>query len=190
MSRPLARLLCILATACGALMLTPSLAQAQLVDHSREHIVGTFELDLCGQDIVGTVDLIAIQQQRLGRNGFPLFKGIFNGTQTYTNPDTGTSLNVRLAGLGYKDLSVTDNGDGTITVRSATTGLQEQLRLPDGTLVSMDVGRLVIALVLDYNGTPAIEEDDTLISEELIFQAGPHPDLDSGFELFCDFLTA
>ena len=189
MSRPLARLLCILATACGALMLTPALAQAQLVDHSREHIVGTFELDLCGQDIVATVDLYAIQQQRLGRNGFPLFQGIFNGTQTYTNPDNGKSVNVRLAGVGYKGLSVTDNGDGTITVRSATSGLQEQLRLPDGTLVSIDAGRLVNTVVLDYNGTPTIEEDDTLISEELIFQAGPHPDLDSDFELFCGLLT-
>ena len=190
MSRRLARLLSILAFACGAVMLTPSFAQAQLVDRSHERITDTLDAQLCGLDLVVTVDFVANQQERLGGNGFPLFQGIFNGTQTFTNPDTGKSIVLRIAGVGNKDLSVTDNGDGTITVTTATTGLPEQLRLPNGTILTMDVGRIVVAATLDYNGTPANADDDIFISAEVTFEAGPHPDLDSDFELFCDVFTA
>jgi hypothetical protein len=54
---------------------------------------------------------------------------------------------------------VTDNGDGTITVRTAVTGIPEQVTLPDGTVAYKDVGRVVFATVLDYNGirpTPTV----------------------------------
>ena len=36
-----------------------------------------------------------------------------------------------------------DNGDGTITLRTAVTGVPEKIRLSDGTVVNMDVGRVV-----------------------------------------------
>jgi hypothetical protein len=43
---------------------------------------------------------------------------------------------------------------------------------------------------VDYNGTPADDDDDdTLLSQSVVFQAGPHPDLDSNFELFCQNLV-
>lgn len=91
-------------------------------------------------------------------------------------------------GPSFKDLSATDNGDGTITVRTATTGLPEKLVVPDRTIVNKDVGRIVVVSVVDYNGTPA-DDDDTLLSQSVVFQAGPHPDLDSNFELFCQNLV-
>jgi hypothetical protein len=74
-------------------------------------------------------------------------------------------------------------------VRTATTGLPEKLVLPDHTIVSKDVGRIVVVSVVDYNGTPTDADDDTLLSQSVVFQAGPHPDLDSGFELFCQNLV-
>jgi hypothetical protein len=145
---------------------------------------------ICGLDLISTVDFVLNEQERIARSGFPLFQAIANGTQTFTNPDTGKSITNQFAGVAFKDLSVTDNGDGTITLRTATTGLPEKLVLPDGTIVSRDVGRVVVVQVLDYNGTPTNTEDDTLLSQSVVFQAGPHPHLDSNFELFCQNLVA
>ena len=59
-----------------------------------------------------------------------------------------------------------------------------------GKIVNMDVGRVVVVSVLDYNGTPTNTDDDTLLSQSLVFQAGHLPDLDSNFELFCQNLVA
>jgi len=184
-----ARLLIILATVCGAAMVASPAAQAQLVERSHEHVTDTFDVQLCGLDLVSTVDLIANEQERIGSSGFPLFQFTASGTQTFTNPDTGKSITNQFAGLGSKDLSVTDNGDGTITLRTATTGIPEKLRLADGTILTMDVGRLVVVSLLDYNGTPTNADDDTLLSQSVAFEAGPHPDLDSNFELFCQTLV-
>ncbi len=164
-------------------------AQAQLVDRSHEHITNTSKVQICGLDLVSTVDFVSNGQERIARSGFPLFQGIANGTQTFTNPDTGKSITNQFTGVALKDLSATDNGDGTITVRTASAGLPEKLVLPDGTIVNMDVGRVVVVSVVDYNGTPADGEDDTLLSQSVVFQAGHSPDLDSNFELFCQNLV-
>jgi hypothetical protein len=88
-----------------------------------------------------------------------------------------------------KDLSVTDNGDGTITVRLALTGIAEFVRSDDGTRLIMDLGRVVFATVLDYNGTPTDVEDDIFISQQIESVSGPHPDSDSDGELFCATLV-
>ena len=165
-------------------------AQAQLFDRSHEHITGTSEVQLCGLDLVSTVDFVTNEQERIAQSGFPLFQGTASGTQTFTNPDTGKSITNQFAGVAFKDLSVTDNGDGTITLRTASAGLPEKLVLPDGTIVSMDVGRVVVVSVIDYNGTPTNTDDDTLLSQSLVFEAGHLPDLDSNFELFCQNLVA
>ena len=164
-------------------------AQAQLVDRSHEHVTNTFEVQLCGLDLVSATDFIFNEQERIARSGFPLFRGIANGTQMFTNPDTGKSITNQFAGVAFKDLSATDNGDGTITVRTASAGLPEKLVLPNGTIVSKDVGRVVVVSVLDYNGTPANADDDTILSQSVVFQAGHSPDLDSNFELFCQNLV-
>ena len=122
--------------------------------------------------------------ERLGRNGFPLFQLTGRFTTTFTNPATGLSVVANGTG-GTKDLSVTDNGNGTITVRTAITGIPEQVTLPDGTVAYKDVGRVVFATVLDYNGTPANTNDDVFSSQSVESVAGPHPQLDSDFTLFC-----
>jgi hypothetical protein len=164
-------------------------AQAQLVDRSHGHITNTSQAQICGLDLVSTADFVFIGQERIARSGFPLFQLIANGTQTFTNPDTGKSITNQFTGVVFKDLSATDNGDGTITVRTASAGLPEKLVLPDGTIVNMDVGRIVVVSVVDYNGTPADGEDDTLLSQSVVFQAGHFPDTDSNFELFCQNLV-
>ena len=68
-------------------------------------------------------------------------------------------------------------------MRTAVTGIPEQVTLPDGTVAYKDVGGVVFATVLDNNGTPADANDDVFISQSVESLSGPDPELDSGFTL-------
>jgi hypothetical protein len=166
-------------------------ASAQLVERSHDHIVVTFPDDeVCGVPVVTTVDVIDNSLERLAQSGFPLFQSSGHATVTFTNPENGRSMVLQFSGLNFKDLSATDNGDGTLTLRTAVIGVPERISLPGGAVVIMDVGRLVFVSVIDYNGTPTDTEDDETLSEDIEALNGPHPDLESDFELFCSVIIA
>ncbi len=175
--------------ACGVLLVMAQPAAAQLVERSHDHIVETFPDDqVCDVPVTTTIDFISNDQERLAKSGFPLFKTTGRGTITWTNPANGKSVRGFFAGT-TKDLTVVDNGDGTITLRTAVTGIAERIRLAHGRAAIMDVGRVVFVDVLDYNGTPTDTEDDVLVSESIESISGPHPELQSGFELFCQVVV-
>jgi hypothetical protein len=175
--------------ACGLLLAMVQPAGAQPIDRSHEHIVETFEDEICDIPVTVTLDIITNGHVRLAKSGFPLFQGTGRGTITITNPATGQSITQRFTGAS-KDLTVVDNGDGTITVRTAVTGIPDEIRLADGTVAIRDVGRVVFVTVLDYNGTPTDTDDDEFISRTIESISGPHPDLESDFELFCEVVVA
>ena len=176
--------------ACGLLlaMVQPA-AAAKPLERSHEHIVETFPGEVCDIPVIVSVDIIENIVVRLAKSGFPLFQTTGPGTITLTNPETGKSVTVRFTG-NVKDLTVVDNEDGTITVRTAVTGIPEEVRLSDGTVAIRDVGRVVFATVLDYNGTPTNTEDDEFISQTIESISGPHPDLESEGELFCEVVVS
>jgi hypothetical protein len=166
-------------------------ASAQLVDRSHDRGTLTIPDDqVCGIDVTTTVTFVDNELERIAQSGFPLFQGTGRGVVTWTNPVNGKSISLSFAGLSFKDLTAIDNGDGTITVTTQTTGVPEILTTPDGAIVNMDVGRIVTATVIDYNGTPTNVDDDINLSQTLLSQSGPHPDLDSDFTLFCENVTA
>jgi hypothetical protein len=177
--------------ACGVLLVTAQPAAAGLVDRSHQHVVLTVPNDeVCGVPVTTTIDLIANDQERLASSGvFPLLKTTGRGTFTFTNPATGKSVSQFRAGVTNKDLTVVDNGDGTLTYRTAVTGVPERIRLSDGTIVTMDVGRVVFVSVIDYNGTPTDLSDDVQISASVESVSGPHPELESDFSLFCEVVV-
>jgi hypothetical protein len=178
--------------ACGLLlvMVQPAAAQ-QLVERSHDHIVMTIPGDeVCGVPVTTTVDIIVNDQERLARSGFPLFKDTGRATVTWTNPVNGKSVTLFFAGVFAKDLTVVDNGDGTITLRTAVTGVPEKITLSNGHAVTMDVGRVVFVSVIDYNGTPTDDTDDVTISSSIESVSGPHPELESDGALFCQVVVA
>ena len=61
--------------------------------------------------------------------------------------------------------------------------------MSDGTVAIKDVGRIVLATVIDYNGTPTDTEDDVFISQSIESVSGPHPEAESGFTLFCEVVV-
>jgi hypothetical protein len=174
--------------ACGLLLAMVQPAAAQPLERSHEHIVETFSDVVCDIPVTITIDIIENIHVRLAKSGFPLFQTTGPGTITITNPETGKSVTVRFTG-NVKDLTVVDNGDGTITVRTAVTGIPEEVRLSDGTVAIRDVGRVVFATVLDYGGTPTDVEDDVFVSQSIESISGPHPDLESDFALFCEVVV-
>jgi hypothetical protein len=171
--------------ACGLLLAMVQPAAAQPIERSHEHIVETFEDVVCDIPVIITIDVIENIHVRLAKSGFPLFQASGRGNITITNPATGKSITTRFTG-STKDLTVVDNGDGTITVRTAVTGVPNEVRLADGTVAFKDVGRVVFVTVLDYNDTPTDTEDDEFISQTIESVSGPHPELESGFTLFCE----
>lgn len=148
----------------------------------------TFVDDMfCGSTTVTIRDQGHGMERQIGTTGegFPLFGGHAQGTLTFTDAD-GDWVKSRYASA-FKDLSVTVNPGGTITVVTVVTGKPEQLRAGDGTKLNMDVGRIVFARLIDHNGT-IDPEDDEFLSSSVIRVSGPHPNAESDFELFCDLV--
>ena len=55
----------------------------------------------------------------------------------------------------------------------------EQLRITHGRLLTRDAGNVVFTRIFDA-------DTGDFISQTVSGEKGPHPDLDSDFELFCD----
>ena len=89
-----------------------------------------------------------------------------HGTQSETLTANGTSL-TSLANVNEKDLDVTDNGDGTVTVLIVATG-NAVLYGPDGKAIARNPGQTRLELVFDDNGTPDDPFDDIELSREIV----------------------
>jgi hypothetical protein len=113
----------------------------------------------------------------------PYFADRFRSTSVYTNPQTGltyTVVRVRQS----KDLSIVDNGDGTLTLTGLNTGSLWAYG-PNGDLLGRQDGLARETFLVDTLGTPD-PEDDVLIPQGDPFIAGLVTTVD-----FCDdFLSA
>jgi hypothetical protein len=145
---------------------------------------GPFPEELCGIPVMTEIEGHSVTQLRVNRDGLIEVSGNFNATITWTNPATGLSV-VNVVHSPFRDISVTENEDGSLTILSATTGIPEWLQTPDGTTLLKDRGRIVFEVVFDDNGTPENFEDD-LFTQEIVSVSGPHPEAESDFELFCE----
>jgi hypothetical protein len=83
-----------------------------------------------------------------------------------TNPDTDRSVTV-VSNVLNKDLKVTDNGDGTLTVLLMATG-NDVIYGADGKAIGRNPGQIRIEFLIDHNGTPDDPFDDEVISEEVV----------------------
>jgi hypothetical protein len=163
----------------GALAL-PAVAQAQ-----SEHSVvftDTFPDNVCGVPGETTIRGTDVVQET--RTGQFRFSGFF--TATFTAADSGKQLTV-MSGRSDLELSVTvDEEAGTITFVDLVRGLPEKVSIPgQGPPLIMDVGSVLVTttFALDpVTGEPTGEP----ISQTFTDEHGNHPDLASGFELFCE----
>jgi len=143
----------------------------------------TFQESDCGFVLSAHLYGVLNVWNTLDAAGQPLHKVTLSGKAVYTNVANGKTLTWHAAGQ-IADTSVVSGGPDRLVKTQATTGLTEQFKDSDGTILSKDVGRLVIVSTINDNGTPLDPIDDTLVSVVTTFEAGPHPDADSGNPTF------
>jgi hypothetical protein len=103
--------------------------------------------------------------------------------------DNGKSATLSFAGP-FKQTSppVIDEQAGTVTIMTTFGGLFEKLSITRGPTLTRDAGIVTLVAVHEYTGDPNDPVGD-FISETLSGLHGPHPDLLSGFSVFCDVLV-
>ena len=167
------RLLFAVASATGlvvsGLVVSVGPAAAAPIEHEHFSRVGSEVVDpFCG-DLRVRIDtdlrgLILISAQ--GPDGLSYFLQSLHGTISYTNLATGKSLTT-VHNFINKDLDVTDNGDGTLTVLGMSSGVLKSYG-PDGSLLFVDSGQTRIELLIDHGGTPTDPADDVILDETVV----------------------
>lgn len=90
-------------------------------------------------------------------------------TDVWTNTLNGKALTITIAGQ-ERDQKIIDNGNGTLTIKAAFTGVQKVYG-PDGRLF-MDTGITKVELLFDNSGTPTDPFDDEFISFKVTSDTG------------------
>jgi hypothetical protein len=101
-----------------------------------------------------------------GRDGLIYFANRLRITETFTNVDNGKFV-VSKVNLIDKDLRVTNNGDGTLTILILSTG-NAVIYNSDGKAIGRNPGQVRFELVVDHGGTPNDPSDDTELSFEQV----------------------
>jgi hypothetical protein len=138
----------------------------------RETIHDEFEFvddDFCGAGLTVEVSVvldIRVQAIAHGRDGLVYFLQHGTETDVLTNLANGKSPR-SFALVIDKDLRVTDNGDGTLTVLVLATG-NAMLYGENGKATARNPGQIRVELLIDHGGTPNDPSDDQVLSEELV----------------------
>ena len=155
-----------------------ALAAGQQHNHFRD--VGTFiDTDFCGtgQTINGAFNVV-VNEFLAPHNGGDE-KIVTSGKVTLTNPLTGDTAIQRFAGPVWNTF-VSGDPDGVHVEQSTVKGLPEMWKLEHGRRLIRDAGYVVVQTTFD---------GEEFVSQEVLVDKGPHPDLESDFELFCQTLV-
>jgi hypothetical protein len=163
---PAAVVLCLLAQPVAAARPT----------HDRFLVDETFQEELCG---------IEVTTHLLVKGNVLVFEDHLVDVSlvrlTHTNAD-GAWLENLIAG----PVMIQEQLEGDLlTIVSRHVGIHERLRSSESLTAAFDRGQIIFRDVIDLNDLED-PDDDELVSSEILFQAGPHPESDSEFALFCE----
>ncbi|MFF2274694.1 hypothetical protein [Agromyces sp. NPDC058126] len=151
--------------AATALVAAP--ADARPLEHTTfsEEFFETID-DFC--DVPGlTIDREATAEGKFMINSrkpgtSPYFSVVVSSEAKYTNADGDfVTENVNLV---EKDLHVTDNGDGTLTILVLATG-NATVFGPDGKAIARNPGQVRYEILIDHAGTVADPSDDVFLGD-------------------------
>jgi nitrogen regulatory protein PII len=97
-----------------------------------------------------------------GRQEAPYFVEHVKRTEVYTNLANDKSVTAVVNAM-TKDLRITDNGDGTITILVLATG-NAVLYGEDGKALGRDPGQIRYEILIDTAGTPSDPSDDGFLA--------------------------
>ena len=150
----------LVALAALALVATASAGKlfSEPIDETESHT----EENFCGVEGL-TVDFTShivgrVQAVPHGRDQLPYFSFNLKITDVVTNLANGNDV-VSESTIRDKDLRVTDNGDGTLTLLVLSTG-NSVLYGEDGKAVARNPGQVRVELLVDHGGTPTDPSDD------------------------------
>jgi hypothetical protein len=165
--RRIRRMAAVLAAAAAAVALAAPVSAAPL-DGGRFHDEFSFvDPDFCGAGLAvlveGTNDGRFMFNKRGATGAFTVQEHF---RDTYTNLDNDAYITDEGRVLS-NDIHVTDNGDGTITVLTQSTG-PFTLYDSSGRPIARNSGLVRDRFVLDYNDTLLFPDDDIFISGERV----------------------
>jgi hypothetical protein len=162
------RLSAILALGATAAAIVATAASAKQVFRETIHEEDTLVLnDFC--DVPGlTVEDAFVLDLRVqavphGPNRLAYFLQRGTRTDVYTNPANDKSITA-VAKVIEKDLRVTDNGDGTLTILILATG-NAVVYGEDGKAIARNPGQIRFEILVDHGGTPADPSDDEFLAD-------------------------
>ena len=141
-------------------------ASAKPIERATFHEEGTFidpnfcevsGLEVQGDDVVD----IRASLNSHGPDGLVYFHANIQVTTVYTNLANGNTVTEVGQGVD-KDLRVTDNGDGTLTILVLSTG-NVAVFGPDGKALARNPGQVRFSFMVDHAGTPTDPFDDVEI---------------------------
>ena len=154
------------AIAAGATIAAAGSVEAAPLERGSFHDEGseTF-VDFCGDlDVIHSWDVSgSFLGAARGADGLVRFQDSVRGTDVWTNTETGRSY-TQIWSANTRDLKVTDNGDGTLTLLVQASGGSRWYD-GDGKLVLRDPGLVRFEVLIDHNDTPSDPFDD----EEIAF---------------------
>jgi hypothetical protein len=166
-----------------ALMLIVSggaFAAAPLVnEHNR--FTDMFDDVLC--DIPGTSTITVVDNFKLYADGTFRDTSVFR--QVFTATESGKSIVVLASGQVTGLDEPIQNPDGAVTFINTFIGLPEKLSILGGPTLARDAGGVTITTTL----RPLGDDEFEFVSQTFSGEHGPHPDLESDFELFCEVLV-
>jgi hypothetical protein len=169
------------ATAAVAL---PAVAHARPPETFHGNFDETFEdVDVCGINVDIRAKGQFTDHVYFDNDGnFVRFKSTASQEQTLT-ADNGKSVIIQNAGQFTDTEGIVDEAAATITFVYTYKGLPEKISTPHGPVIVRDAGVITFADTFDL-------DTGDFISQEILVNRGPHPEADSGFELFCEAITA
>jgi hypothetical protein len=158
------RLIFVVGAALLLLSVSGPAAVARPLEHFNWHDISSEVItDFCGDltvredvDIRG-MDLFNAH----GRDGLAYFNSPSHGSVVWTNLANGKTF-TSVFNIHDKDLKVTDNGDGTLTILGLSAGGGKTLG-PDGKLLFSDAGQTRYEVLIDHGGTPSDPSDDEFL---------------------------
>src|SRR3954447_18974657 len=157
----------LLGLAAPAFALSPASAAPPTVEKITEQFSNPID-DYCdaGLSVVDAGTFHSRLRILTKKSGLAYFLEHITIDETVTGVASGTSVRIHTAFI-QKDLKVTDNGDGTLTIVSLATGPSTAYG-PDGKAIARDPGQSRFRLVVSVSGTPDDPEDDVELSFDRI----------------------
>ena len=143
-------------------------ASAKPLEHTDFHDESTETInDFC--DVSGlTVQIDSVEDGRFlfnphGPDGLAYGHANASSTNVYTNVANDNTV-TEVGKVVDKDLRVTDNGNGTLTILVLTTG-PAAVYGPDGKALARNPGQVRFELLIDNGGTPTDPSDDEFLED-------------------------